>query len=98
MTNINLKDIYEDYAEDTSIFNEEDDRVAKLKHIIFNDLDEIDRRIILLYVEYQSLRKLAATLKVSTTTAYYKVKEIKQKIMDKYEKKDDDTTEHNHTD
>lgn len=92
MENISLKDIYEDYAEDTTIFNEEDDKVRKIKHIIFNDLDEVDRRIILLYSEFESLRKLAAELKVSTTTAYYKVKEIKQKIMEKYEEiKDDDT-------
>lgn len=92
MENISLKDIYEDYAEDTTIFNEEDDKVRKIKHIIFNELDEVDRRIILLYSEFESLRKLAAELKVSTTTAYYKVKEIKQKIMEKYEEiKDDDT-------
>lgn len=92
MENISLKDIYEDYAEDTTIFNEEDDKVRLVKHIIFNDLDEVDRRIILLYSEFESLRKLAAELKVSTTTAYYKVKEIKQKIMEKYEEiKDDDT-------
>ena len=92
MENISLKDIYEDYAEDTTIFNEEDDKVRKIKHIIFNDLDEVDRRIILLYSEFESLRKLAAELNVSTTTAYYKVKEIKQKIMEKYEEiKDDDT-------
>lgn len=92
MENISLKDIYEDYAEDTTIFNEEPDKVRLVKHIIFNDLDEVDRRIILLYSELESLRKLAAELKVSTTTAYYKVKEIKQKIMGKYDEIKDDYT------
>ena len=78
---IEINDLYQDYALIEDIFNDEDERVHKVKQVIFNRLTESDRRIILLYTELQSLRKLGKALNVPTATAYWCVKEIKDKII-----------------
>lgn len=75
-----FKNILEDYKPDDSIFNEEPEITNQLKHIIYNDLDEVDRRCILLYCELGSLRKLGTELHVSASSAYLKIKSIKEKI------------------
>lgn len=80
---INIDNILQDYKPDNTILSEEEDKVNRLKNIIYNDLDEPERRILLLYVELQSFRKLAQELDVSTSTAFIKIKTIKEKIYDK---------------
>lgn len=60
----------------------EDDEQFTLKEII-SSLPEPEQIIILLYAEEQSMRKVAKTLDVSTTTAYLRIKDIRNKIKEK---------------
>lgn len=74
--NIDIKKIMAEYAPDT--LNDTDDTLA-LKNAI-ERLPEADRRILILYADLGSIRKVAMML---DTTYYYvqlKLKEIKQKI------------------
>lgn len=83
MTTIDIEEILDDYRpNDDDIFNEDTEEMKKLKHIIYNDLDEVDRRVILLYAELGSLRKLGSILGVSASSAFLKIKTIKKKIHD----------------
>ena len=79
---INIKDILEEYKPDNDIMSEEDSKINNLKNIIYNKLDEVDRRIILMYAETGSLRKLGKELGVCATTAQSKINEIRRKIYD----------------
>lgn len=81
---INIKDILEDYKPDNSIFSNEDKNINILKNIIYNHLNEVDRRIILMYAETGSLRKLGKELGVSASTALNKIREIRNKIYEYY--------------
>mgnify|MGYP002868282634 CR=1 FL=1 len=81
---ININEILEEYKPDNDIFSEEEFNIKKLKNIIFNELDEVERRIILIYAETGSLRKLGKELGVCASTALSKIKEIRKKIYDKY--------------
>ena len=80
MNKLNIKEILEDYQPSDDIFNEEDELVNKLKHIIYLKLDEVDKRIILMYAELKSLRKLGLELGISVSSAWIKVNEIRDKI------------------
>lgn len=60
----------------------EDDEQFTLKEII-SSLPEPEQIIILLYAQEQSMRKVAKTLDVSTTTAYLRIKDIRNKIKEK---------------
>ena len=79
---IDIQQILEDYAPDTSIWNDEEELVNKLKEIIYNKLTEPEKRIILMYAELGNLRKLGKELGVSTSSAWIKIKDIKTKIID----------------
>ena len=82
-----MKDIYkiiEKYSPTNDIFSEEEESVTKLKNIIYTKLNDIDLRLILLYAEEGSYRKLAAVLGVSATAAYYRIKQIKDFILKEY--------------
>ena len=58
MNKLNIKEILEDYQPSDDIFNDEDELIDKLKHIIYLKLNEVDKIIILMYAELKSLRKL----------------------------------------
>ena len=75
-----IETLYEEYKPNTSIFVDEPDKVRKTKAIIFSKLTEPDRRIILLYTELQSIRKLSKLLNVSAASAWLRVNEIRNKI------------------
>ena len=75
-----MKEIYEDYKLNLSVFTTEPETVRKVKKIIFYKLSEADRNIILLYAELQSIRKLSKTLNVSAASAWLKIDEIRNKI------------------
>lgn len=77
-----IKSLYEDYRPDDDIFNDEDERLHHIKHIIFDDLTESERRILLIYTELGSLRKTGKELGVSAFTTYQKIKKIRKKIVD----------------
>lgn len=83
------KDIKEDYLYDDSIFNEEDSRIRRVKEVINNKLSQVDKVIILLYIDCLSYRKLAAKLGVAPMTAHKEVKRIKKIILEYYDGSDD---------
>lgn len=77
---IDIVEIIETYKPDNSLFSSEESDVSFAKNVIYSKLNEADRRIFLLYVELGNIRATAKVLKVSTSTVYYKIKEIKRKI------------------
>lgn len=76
---VNISKLKEDYAINLEF---DDDEMVRMKEIVLNELDDIDRIIILLYAEQRSMRKVAKTLKVSPATACIKINEIREKIKD----------------
>ena len=80
----NLKDILTDYQINNDIFNEEEEITTQLKEIIWNNeiIDEVDRRIILMYADLGSLRKLGKELSVSGSAIHQRIKQIRKKIYD----------------
>ena len=78
------KEIREDYTQNTDIFNMEDERVAVVKWIIHNRLTQVERTIILLYIDCQSYRKLGKRLGLSHSTCRTIVQNIRKKILDEY--------------
>ena len=83
---VDYKRIAPDYAWDGSIFTEDDARTSAIKYIINNKLDQVERTIILLYVDCLSYRKLGKRLGFSHMTIQKEVRKIKKKILDEYEK------------
>ena len=88
MNKLDIKEILEDYQPSDDIFNEEDELINKLKHIIYLKLNEVDKRIILMYAELKSLRKLGMELGISVSSAWLKIKEIRDKIYKELENYD----------
>ena len=88
MNKLNIKEILEDYQPSDDIFNEEDELVNNLKHIIYLKLNEVDKRIILMYAELKSLRKLGMELGISVSSAWIKINEIREKIYKELQKYD----------
>ena len=88
MKKLDIKEILEDYQPSDDIFNDEDELIDKLKHIIYLKLNEVDKRIILMYAELKSLRKLGMELGISVSSAWLKIKEIRDKIYKELENYD----------
>lgn len=76
--------IKKEYAFNPDAFCEDDERVRKIKRIVDN-LPLADRTIILLYAEYQSLRKVAKVIGVSHATIRLEINRIKKNILEQYE-------------
>lgn len=79
-----FRKIKADYAFNPDIFNEEDEKVSKLKEIIDTKLSIVDKTIILLYVDCQSYRKLGNRLGVCHMTIRREVQRIKNIILSEY--------------
>lgn len=79
----NIYAVEDEYAPSDDIFNEDDITIDRIKRIIQNDLNEPERRIILSYTELGNIRDCAKLFKVSPTTIWNKIKEIKIKIIKK---------------
>ena len=77
------RDIAPDYEPIEGIFNDEPDKVRRLKEII-NGLEQVDKTLILLYAELGSYRKLAARLGMSHTPIVKRIESIKEVIMSRY--------------
>lgn len=77
---MNIYQIIDEYKPNDSVFDEDEEEIRKLKKIIYNKLDETDRRIILEYAEIGNSRDCAKLFKVSPTTIYLRIKEIQNKI------------------
>ena len=80
-----FREIAPDYAPNPdTLFNNEDDRVRRVKHIVQNRLEPWERNVILLYADCGSLRKLGKRLDLSHSSVRRVVDEIKQKILTAY--------------
>jgi len=74
-----IEDIEEEYNFKFNQFNSE---TCEMLRIALNSLSITDRRILILYSELKSLRKVAALLYCSYSTVYKRIKKIKKQIYD----------------
>ena len=80
------KDIRQDYKFEGGLFSEEPQRTAKVKWIIENRLNDVDRTIIILYADCLSYRKLGKRFGVSHSFMRKEVRRIREHILQEYEK------------
>ena len=76
---ISLKKIEEEYVNDIFI---DDDRMYEIKEII-DDLDDLDKAILIVYADEGSMAKAAKKFNVSAATIYYNIKRIRNIIKEK---------------
>lgn len=76
---ISLKKIEEEYEGD---FLKDDDQMFKLKQIIEN-LDDLDRAILIVYSDEGSMAKAGKKFNVSAATIYTNIKRIRNIIKEK---------------
>ena len=76
---VSLSKIEEEYEGD---FLKDDERMFKLKQII-NELDDLDRAILIIYADEGSMAKAGKKLNVSAATIYANIKRIRDIIKDK---------------
>ena len=76
---ISLSKIEEEYIGD---FLKDDDQMFKLKEIIEN-LDDLDRAILIVYADEGSMAKAGKKFNVSAATIYTNIKRIRQIIKEK---------------
>ena len=74
-----LQKIIDEYNSDIFV---DDDRLFRLKQII-NELDDLDRAILILYADEGSMAKAGKKFNVSAATIYSNIKRIRQIIKDK---------------
>ena len=63
------------------------EEIYNIKDIILHTLDENDRVVFLLYLEYSSMGKVAKLLHVSTTTIYYLIRKVRGIIISELKKR-----------
>lgn len=76
---ISLSKIIDEYNSDIFI---DDDRIFRLKEVI-NELDDLDRAILIVYADEGSMAKAGRKFNVSAATIYSNIKRIRQIIKDK---------------
>ena len=76
---ISLKRIEEEYADDIFV---DDDKMYELKQII-NELDDLDKALLIIYADEGSMAKAGKKFNVSAATIYSNIKRIRQIIKDK---------------
>ena len=76
---ISLQKIEEEYEGD---FLKDDERMYKLKQII-NEMDDLDKAILIIYADEGSMAKAGKKLNVSAATIYSHIKRIRDIIKDK---------------
>ena len=76
---ISLSKIEEEYEGD---FLKDDERMFKLKQII-DELDDLDRAILIIYADEGSMAKAGSKLNVSAATIYANIKRIRDIIKEK---------------
>ena len=72
-----LNQLRDELKPDVLVDSEE---IYNIKDIILHTLDENDRVVFLLYLEYNSMGKVAKILHVSTTTIYYIIRKVREII------------------
>ena len=68
--------------EDIGDFLKDDDRIFRLKQII-NELDDLDKALIIVYADEGSMAKAGKKFNVSAATIYSNIKRIRQVIKEK---------------
>ena len=76
---ISLSKIEEEYIGD---FLKDDDRIFRLKEII-NELDDLDRSLLIVYADEGSMAKAGRKFNVSAATIYSNIKRIRNIIKEK---------------
>lgn len=76
---ISLKKIQEEYADDIFV---DDDRMYKIKQIIDN-LDDLDKAILIVYADEGSMAKTGKKFNVSSATIHSNIKRIRNIIKEK---------------
>ena len=76
---ISLSKIEEEYIGD---FLKDDDRIFRLKEVI-NELDDLDKALLIVYADEGSMAKAGKKFNVSAATIYTNIKRIRQIIKDK---------------
>lgn len=80
-SNIDIDDLMSDYKPHSDdIFNEDTALLSLLKVIIFNELTEAEKRVLLLYSELGTQRDVAKQLNVSASSINIYLKKIRAKI------------------
>ena len=74
-----LKKIEEEYVSDIFV---DDDKMFKLKEIIEN-LDDLDKAILIVYADEESMAKAGKKFNVSAATIYTNIKRIRNIIKEK---------------
>ena len=80
------KRIREDYAWNSDIFNDEPERIDRVKYIVNRVLNQTDRTLIILYADCHSYRKLGRRLGLSHTTVRTEILRIRKLILEEYQK------------
>ena len=76
---ISLQKIEEEYIGD---FLKDDDRIFRLKEVI-NELDDLDRALLIVYADEGSMAKAGKKFNVSAATIYTNIKRIRNIIKEK---------------
>ena len=76
---ISLSKIIDEYDSDIFI---DDERMYKIKQII-NELDDLDRALLIIYADEGSMKKAGSKFNVSAATIYANIKRIRQEIKEK---------------
>ena len=76
---ISLSKIIDEYNSDIFV---DDDRIFRLKEVI-NELDDLDKALLIVYADEGSMAKAGKKFNVSAATIYSNVKRIRQIIKDK---------------
>lgn len=74
-----MKKIQEEYVSDIFV---DDDKMYRLKEII-DDLDDLDKAILIVYADEGSMEKTGKKFNVSSATIYYNIKRIRNIIKEK---------------
>ena len=74
-----LQEIIDEYNSDIFV---DDDRIFRLKEVI-NELDDLDRAILIMYADEGSMAKAGKKFNVSAATIYTNIKRIRNVIKDK---------------
>ena len=80
------RQVKEDYKFNPDIMCTDDPRVSRIKEIIDTKLSQVDKTIILMYVDCQSYRKLGRKMNLSHMTVRREVLRIKKIILEEYNK------------
>ena len=76
---ISLKKIQEEYVNDIFV---DDDKMYRLKEII-DELDDLDKAILIVYADEGSMEKTGKKFNVRSATIYYNIKRIRKIIKEK---------------